>query len=116
MSRDVIYVKDVAHAFYLAMKSDKTYGLYNMTSGRGVTLQEQAEVIADLWAPSPEKKSKITYNPKITNNTPSYLFSMEKARRDFGFVPEYADFRVMMTDYKKDLDADKYQEIFNYVK
>lgn len=116
LSRDVIYVKDVAHAFYLAMKSDKTYGLYNMTSGRGVTLQEQAEVIADLWAPSPEKKSKITYNPKITNNTPSYLFSMEKARRDFGFVPEYADFRVMMTDYKKDLDADKYQEIFNYVK
>ena len=48
LSRDVIYVKDVAHAFYLAMKSEQTYGLYNMTSGRGVTLQEQAEVIRDL--------------------------------------------------------------------
>lgn len=44
------------------------------------------------------------------------LFSMEKARRDFGFVPEFADFRAMMTGYKKDLDDDKYQELYNYVK
>lgn len=116
LSRDVVYVKDVAHAFYLAMKSENTYGLYNMTSGRGVTLQEQAEVIADLWAPSPDKKSKIVYKPEIVNNTPSYLFSMEKAKRDFGFVPAYSNFRVMMTDYKKDLDASKYQELFHYVK
>ncbi|MBO5622675.1 MAG: NAD(P)-dependent oxidoreductase [Butyrivibrio sp.] len=116
LSRDVVYVKDVAHAYYLAMKSENTYGLYNMTSGRGVTLQEQAEVIADLWAPSSDKKSKITYKPEVQNNTPSYLFSMEKAKKDFGFVPAYADFRVMMTDYKKDLDANKYQELFHYVK
>ncbi len=116
LSRDVVYVKDVAHAYYLALKSENTYGLYNMTSGKGVTLQEQAEVIADLWAPSPDKKSKITYRPEIENNTPSYLFLMEKAKRDFGFIPQYSDFRVMMTDYKKDLDANKYQELFHYVK
>ena len=114
LSRDVVYVKDVARAFYLAIKSENTTGLYNMTSGRGVTLQQQAEVIADIWAKSPEKKSKITYKPEIINNTPSYLFSIEKAKRDFGFVPKYSDFRVMMTDYKKDLDAHRYQELFKY--
>lgn len=116
LSRDVVYVKDVAHAFYLAMKSEHTYGLYNMTSGRGVTLREQAEVIAELWAPGPNQRSKITYRPEVQNNTPSYLFSMEKAKRDFGFEPAYSDFRVMMTDYKKDLDANRYQELFHYVK
>lgn len=115
LSRDVVYVKDVAHAYYLAMKSEKTYGLYNMTSGKGVTLQRQAEVIAELWAPGPDKKSKITYKPEALNNTPSYFFSMDKAKKDFGFVPEYSDFRVMMEDYKKDLDAKKYQELFKYV-
>lgn len=73
LSRDVVYVKDVAHAFYLAIKSKKTYGLYNMTSGKGVTLQEQAEVIAELFAKSQEKKSKIIYKPEVENNTPSYL-------------------------------------------
>lgn len=116
LSRDVAYVKDVAHAYYLAMFSEKTYGLYNMTSGRGVTLQEQAEVIADLWAPSQSKKSKIVYKPEIVNNTPSYLFSMEKAKRDFGYVPQYSNFKDMMIDYKKDLDQNKYQELFKYVK
>lgn len=55
LSRDAIYVKDVARAFYLAMKSDMTHWLYNMTYGRDVTLQEQAEVITDLWASAPEK-------------------------------------------------------------
>lgn len=114
LSRDVVYVKDVAHAFYLAMKSDKTYGLYNMTSGKGVTLQEQAEVISDLFASSPKKKSKIIYKPEIENNTPSYLFSMEKAKRDFGFVPAYSDFKTMMIDYKKDLDEKKYYDLFHY--
>lgn len=116
LSRDVVYVKDVAHAYYLAMKSENTYGLYNMTSGCGVTLQEQAEIIADLWAPSSDKKSKIIYKPEVINNTPSYLFSMEKAKRDFGFEPHYADFKVMMNDYKKDLDEKKYVELFHYDK
>lgn len=116
LSRDVVYVKDVAHAFYLALISPNTYGLYNMTSGRGVTLQEQAEVISELWAPSQTVKSKITYKPEIQNNTPSYLFSMEKAKRDFGFTPKYSYFRDMMIDYKKDLDENKYQELFHYVK
>ncbi len=114
LSRDVVYIKDVANAFYLAMNSDKTYGLYNVTSGRGVTLQEQAEVIAELFAQSEESKSKIIYKPEVKNSTPSYLFSVEKAKRDFGYVPAYADFKTMMIDYKKDLDKEKFKELFKY--
>lgn len=114
LSRDVVYVKDVARAFYLAIKSKNTQGLYNMTSGRGVTLQEQAEVISDIFAQSPQKKSKIVYRPDIPNNTPSYLFSMKKSEKDFGFVPQYGDFRVMMRDYKKDIEQRKYYELFQY--
>lgn len=87
-----------------------------MTSGKGVILQEQAEIIAELWAPSPEHKSKIIYKPEIKNNTPSYLFSMEKAKIDFGYIPQYSDFKIMMEDYKKDFDENKYQELFKYVK
>ena len=116
LSRDIVYVKDVANAFFLAMKSDKTYGLYNITSGQGVTLKEQAEVISELWKAAPEKKSKITYKKDTENSTPSYLFSIEKAKRDFNYRPQFADFKTMMVDYKKDLDANKYQELFHYVK
>ena len=114
LSRDIVYVKDVAHAYYLAMKSSETYGLYNMTSGKGVSLHEQVEVISELWAPSTSQKSKIIYNSDIKNNTKSYLFSMEKAKRDFGFVPQYSEFRTMMKDYKQDLENKKFWKLFKY--
>lgn len=84
--------RDVAHVFYLAMQSEDTYGPYNLTSGKGVTLQQQAEIIAELRASSPECISKIVYKPEVKNNTSSYLFSMEKAKKDFGYVPQYSDF------------------------
>lgn len=41
---------------------------------------------------------------------------MEKAKKDFGYIPQYSDFKLMMKDYKKDLDENKYQELFKYVK
>ncbi len=114
MIRDVAYVKDVAHAFYLAIKSENTYGLYNMTAGGGVTLQEQAEVMRDVFGPADGRRSRILYKPEIQNNTPSYLFSMEKAKRDFGFEPKFKTYRQMMEDFKKDWDNNLYRDLFNY--
>ena len=114
LSRDVVYVKDVALAFCLAMKNDKTSGLYNMTSGKAVTLQCQAEVIARLFASSADHISEIKYKPEVQNNTPSYIFCMKKAKRDFGFTPQYSNFEVMMNDYQKDLDANKFKDLFKY--
>lgn len=114
MIRDVGYVKDIAHAFYLAIKSDKTYGLYNMTAGGGVTLLEQVEVMRDVFGPKDGRRSRIIYKPEIPNNTTSYLFSMEKAKRDFGFEPKFKTFRQMMEDFKKDWDNNLYRDLFHY--
>ena len=112
LSRDVVSVKDVAEAFYLSMKSPNTYGLYNMTSGRSVTLEDQVKIIVDVFAK--DKKSKISYDESVKNNTPSYLFSVAKANKDFGYDPKLADFRLMMEDYKQDLDNKKYIGLFKY--
>ena len=114
MIRDVGYVKDIAHAFYLPIKSENTYGLYNMTAGGGVTLQEQAEVMRDVFGPADGRRSKIIYKPEIPNNTTSYLFSMDKAKRDFGFEPQFKTFRQMMEDFKKDWDNNLYRDLFKY--
>ena len=114
LSRDVVYVKDVAKAYYQAMLSENTYGLYNITSGRGVTLEEQAKVIAEVFHTPGNPQSNVVYQPEKTNNSPSYLFSIEKAHRDFGYQPQYADFKVMMTDLKKDLDNNLYRDLFHY--
>lgn len=114
MIRDIAYVKDVAHAFYLALKSDKTYGLYNMTEGAGVTLQEQAEVMRDVFGPADGRRSRILLNSDVKNNTPSYLFSIDKARKDFGYEPKFRTYRQMMEDFKKDWDNNLYRNLFNY--
>ncbi|MBP5492054.1 MAG: NAD(P)-dependent oxidoreductase [Clostridiales bacterium] len=107
ISRDIIYVKDVADAYVKAIRSDKALGLYNMTSGVGLDLETQAQTVIDVFGK--DKGSRIVYRPEKKNNTPSYLYSMEKAERDFGFVPQYKDFRKMMEDYKEELESGRWQ-------
>ena len=102
ISRDIIYVKDVARAYVMAMESEKTYGLYNMTSQTSLTLLDQAKAVIEVFGK--DKGSKIVLRPEKKNNTPSFLFSMEKAKRDFSFVPEYTDFKSMMEDYKREIE------------
>ncbi|MBO6419857.1 NAD-dependent epimerase/dehydratase family protein [Enterococcus gallinarum] len=110
LSRDVVYVKDVARAIFLALESESANGLYNMTSGQTISLEDQVKIIISVFGN--EMKSKIKYDETIDNNTPSYLFSMKKAENDFKFVPEYADFRKMMVDFKKVRDDKTYEGLF----
>ena len=49
IERDIIYVKDVANAYCMAINSDKTYGLYNMTSGTALTLEDQAKAVIEVF-------------------------------------------------------------------
>ena len=110
--RDVVYVKDVANAFYKALISEKTYGLYNITSGVGLSLIDQAQIMAEVF--QNEKKSNVILKPEIQNNSKSFLFSIAKAKKDFDYSPQFANFKLMMEDYKKDLENNKYREIFKY--
>ena len=108
-SRDIIYVKDVAAAFELALGSDATGGLYNMTSGVAVSLEDQVRTVIGLFSPE-DNRSEIVYSPEKKNNTPSYLFDMSKAERDFGFTPQYTSFCDMMSDYKAVMDSGKFDD------
>ena len=111
-ARDVAYVKDVAHAFYLAIASKNTYGVYNMTTGIPLSLWDEAKVIADVFAKDEKSKSKVIHKPDIPNNGKSATFSMDKAKRDFAFTPNYSDFKKMMKDYKYELERGYYSSLF----
>ena len=103
IKRDIIYVKDVAKAYVMAIESEKTRGLYNMTGHVQIDLEEQARTVIDVFCK--EKKSRVIYRPEKSNSTPSYLYSMDKAERDFGFKPEFTDYHVMMEDYKNEMES-----------
>ena len=110
ITRDIVYVKDVAKAFSLALDSDRTYGLYNMTSGTELDLEEQVKAVIEVFG-SKEHPSRIVYRPDKPNNTPSFLFDMSKAKRDFGFTPQYTSYLDMMKDYKNELESGKRQTL-----
>lgn len=107
IKRDIIYVKDVARAYVLAMDSDKTYGLYNMTSSTQLDLEDQAKAVIEVFGK--DKGSKLVYCPEKSNHTPSFLYSMEKAKRDFNFVPEYTNYHDMMVDYKAEMESGRWE-------
>lgn len=106
ITRDIIYVKDVATAFVQALESERTYGLYNMTSGTELDLEDQVKAVIEVFGG--EKRSEIIYRPDKKNNTPSFLFDMSKAKEDFGFVPEYTSYMDIMKDYKRELESGRW--------
>lgn len=110
ITRDIVYVKDVAAAFLLALESDRTRGLYNMTSGTELDLEDQINVVIRVFG-NPEKPSRIVYRPDKPNNTPSFLFDMSKAKKDFGFVPQYTSFFEMMKDYKREMESGRWDKL-----
>lgn len=55
----------MAHDYYMAMKDEETYSLYNMISGKGVTLRIQAEVIVGLLTLSADKNQKLLISRKF---------------------------------------------------
>ncbi len=112
LARDTVYVKDVAQAYYKAAKSENTYGLYNVSSGRATTLLEQAEACVELFAIDEEHKSTVIYRDDMINTGKSYLFSIEKAKNDFGYDPQFSDFRNLMKDYIKETERGVYPGLF----
>lgn len=111
ITRDIIYVKDVAQAFVDVIRSDKAQGLYNMTSSTQLSLDEQVKTIIKVF--SKEKRSNIIYRPEKKNNTPSFLFSIDKAKKDFGFDPKFKSYYDMMLDYKKELESGRWDSLIN---
>lgn len=112
IERDVVYVKDVAEAFSLAIKSDRTKGYYNISSGVGLTLKEQAKATIEVY--SKDKISNVVSMPKVKANSVSFVFDISKAMDDFGYQPKYIPFKVLLEDYKKECEVKRFSHLENH--
>lgn len=97
--RDIVYVKDVAQAFVKAGKSESASGLYNIGSGRAVSLREQAEAIAEVFSGA-AGTSEVCVDETRPNGIQPYSFDISRAVCDFGYAPAFSDFRDLMADWK----------------
>jgi UDP-glucose 4-epimerase len=104
--RDIIYVKDVVTAIILAVKSKDASGLYNIASGRTLSLKEEAETIARIFSPGGHP-CKITYRPDKANSIEPFLYDIAKAKRELGWSPKYS-FEEMLVDYRKEMETGRF--------
>lgn len=102
IGRDIVYVKDVVSAIILALKSVSACGLYNIASGRSLSLREQAEGIARVFSPA-GSSVKITYRPDKPNSLESFVYDISRAKKDLGWYPKYS-FHEMLLDFKKEAE------------
>lgn len=84
--QDFIYVLDVARAFWISYLNKK-YGIYNIASGKMVTMKELANIITNLT----KSPSKIIYSgePDLQEGFQVDI-DISKARNELGFLPEYS--------------------------
>ncbi|PIO05911.1 hypothetical protein COT29_03535 [Candidatus Micrarchaeota archaeon CG08_land_8_20_14_0_20_59_11] len=83
-TRDFVFVGDAAKAFCLALK--KGSGVYNIGSGRAVSIAELAGKIISLTG----SRSRIVFERAREGDVRDSLADITKARRELGFVPSHA--------------------------
>jgi len=105
--RDIIYVKDVVSAIVLVLKNKDAFGLYNIASGKPLSLKEEAETIVRVFSPR-DHPSKITYHPDKPNSIEPFLYNISKAKRELGWSPKYS-FEEMLVDYKKEMGSGRFK-------
>jgi UDP-glucose 4-epimerase len=107
IGRDIIYVKDVVSAFIKALNNDKVQGLFNITSGKYLTLREQVEITAKIfWGDN--TIPKIVELREKPNNMDSFLYDNNKAKEVFNWSPQYT-FEEMLLDYKEEMKSKKFE-------
>jgi len=107
VGRDIIYVKDVVAAFIAAINSPTASGLFNITSGRYLTLREQAETIAKLFWGS-DTQPVIVERPEKSNGMDAFLYDISRAKKELGWSPKYS-FVDMLIDYKEEFESKRHE-------
>lgn len=107
IGRDIIYVKDVVSAILLAIKSPDADGLYNIASGNRLTLEQEVKEIIKAFSPE-NSPSDINYLPEKKNGIEQCQYSIDKAKKDFGWSPSYT-FAEMLRDYKLEMASRRYE-------
>ena len=105
--RDLVYIKDVVQAVVCSLKSNSANGLYNIGSGSGLTILEEAQHIIDVFC-EPGEVSDIEFHPEIDEvRKNSWIFSISKAKRELGYFPRYS-YREGLEDFKKEMELNRF--------
>lgn len=113
IKRDHVYIKDVLSAIEASLISDNISGIFNIASGVGVSLYDEACAIANIFAD--KKKSEVIIDASKQGLTRGYIYSIEKAKKILKWVPLYTDLSRMLSDYKQEWEIKLYHNYHNII-
>jgi UDP-glucose 4-epimerase len=84
VARDFIYVKDMIKAFVKVIENRTPSKLYNIGSGRSLTIKRLLEVIASVTGKDP----KVVYEANRALDVPEIALDIKRANDELGWKPE----------------------------
>ena len=81
--RDYIHISDVCRALRLALLR-KAEGVFNIGSGRGVSVRELAQTVADAAGTG----AQVVLHPDLPEDAAAAWLDIRKAQRELGFTPQ----------------------------
>ena len=113
VKRDHVYIKDVLAAVECAIKSDGVSGIYNIASGVGYSLLDEAKAIANVF--NNGKISEVSTDPSKPGLTRGYVYDISKAKKELGYDPQFTDLETMLKDYKAEWETKKFKN-YHHIK
>ena len=94
------------NAFIKAINSENAKGLFNITSGKRLTLLEEAQTIAKVfWGD--KTNPVIIEKPEIANHIDSFVYDINRAKNELDWAPEFS-FEDMLYDFIKEGDSNTF--------
>jgi nucleoside-diphosphate-sugar epimerase len=106
--KEMVYIGDFVNMMDCCIKADHDGGLYNLGCGKPVSIECQIRKIAEIF--NGAKKSDIVYEPNKPNS-PQFVLSIDKARKELGYEPEY-DIESMLRSFKNDMETEPMAKIW----
>jgi len=100
-TRDFIHVRDVTKAVYLAL--DKNFsGIYNLGSGRGITIKDLAEIMIKL---SGRRDLTPIYGEARPGDIKLSIADITRIKEDLGFTPDIDLVEGLSELFREDQDS-----------
>lgn len=113
IKRDHVYIKDVLAAIECAIEAKNINGVFNVASGIGYSLLDEAKAIAKVF--NNGKVSEVTSDTSKPGLTRGYVYDISKAKKYLGYNPQFTNLETMLKDYKSEWQTKKFKN-YHFIK
>jgi len=80
---DLVHIKDVCNAITLAIKSNISFGTYNIASGKSITIEKISKILSKIT------KNNIFKINQLNSETNHFFYDISNSKKDLNFSPKY---------------------------